>query len=606
MSVAIFGQTIPGVPERERGMTPYELFAYRWNGGLMRILGGDGASIVVDDSLTVVEGSELLSRDMKQTLLDRAFVAGADAAYKETVEELADMLDDPRYKATDPTTGEKVLCFAPVEGGCALVVTPEAYLVTAVMFGGLEACFDLAAELNRRNAEGGIKVDEINIGGGEEGDLPSNLFGDEPPADVPPGGVSCFEPAPPEPPTTGTTFGDVHVATFDALAYNNQSVGEFWVFDNGTVQVQMRLEPAEGSQGASVVTAAAVGVGGHTVSMHPIGETWIDGTETALERGRPFDLGAAELVRSPGHWTIVTVDGTVVEVTDMAGKRDNLIVAIRPSAVSSVGMFGSPDRNPDNDLVTRDGMQLEADIRLNFEVFHATYVDSWRITQEESLLHYGPGESTESFLIEGFPQSLVTVADFPEFERTEAERLCDEVGVTREDLVAACVFDVVVTGEPAFAYHSFLVQATTPGPTVVSGDGGSMVTVGDLTLDMNDPVATWECAVAEGTFFAQGGLRVGDDLYELAFEYSAAAAGETGVERLTVTVFLNGTPHAWMLTWLDVPTGTIDDLAFDGSTLSATGTAYLNDPPDPSLTLFAPIPAGTPLQAFSVQATCDQ
>jgi hypothetical protein len=576
----------------------------------MRILGDEGASVVVDESLTVVEGSELLSRDMKQTLLDQAFQTGADAAYDETVEELDDVfdvLDDERIILLDRASGSKMLCID-IDLPCEFVhVVAEPYLAAAVMFGGLEACFALAVELNRRNAEGGIKVDEINERGREEGDLPFDLFGDEPPADVPPGGVSCFEPEPPEPPMTGTTFGDVHVATFDALGYDNQSVGEFWVFDNGTVQVQMRLEPVEGSQGASIVTAAAVGVGGHTVSMHPIGETWIDGAETALERGRPFDLGAAELLRSPGHWTIVTADGTVVEVSDIVAlTTDALIVTIRPSAVPSVGMFGSADGNPDNDLVTRDGIQLEAHTRFDTEFFHASFVDSWRITQEESLFHYGPGESTESFLIEGFPQSWLTVADLPELERTKADRLCGEVGVTREDLLAACVFDVVVTGDPAFAYQSFLVQATTPGHAEVSGDGGSQVTVGDLTLDMDDPVATWECAVAEGTFFAQGGLREGDDLYELALEYYDPAASEIGEERLTMTVFLNGTPHAWMLSWLDVPTGTIEDLAFDGSTLTATGTAYLNDPPDPSLTLFAPIPAGTPLQAFSVQATCDQ
>jgi len=606
MSVAIFGQTIPGVPQRELGMTPYELFAYRWNVGLMRILGDEGATVVVDESLTVVEGSELLSRDMKQTLLDEAFRTGADAAFDETVEKLDDMIDDPRYVATDPARGSKMLCIDIDLPGEFVHVVAEDYLAAAMMFGGLEACFALAVELNRRNAEGGIKVDEIDQGGREEGDLPLDLFGDEPAADVPPGGVSCFEPEPPEPPMTGTTFGDVHVATFDALGYDNQSVGEFWVFDNGTVQVQMRLEPVEGSQGASIVTAAAVGVGGHTVSMHPIGETWIDGAETALERGRPFDLGAAELLRSPGHWTIVTADGTVVEVSDIVAlTTDALIVTIRPSAVPSVGMFGSADGNPDNDLVTRDGIQLEAHTRFDTEFFHASFVDSWRITEEESLFHYGPGESADNFLIEGFPQSWLTVADLPELERTKAERLCGEVGVTREDLLAACVFDVVVTGDPAFAYQSFLVQATTPGRAVVSGDGGSVVTVGDLTLDMDDPVATWECAVAEGTFFAQGGLRYGDDLYELALEYYEPATSETGDERLTMTVFLNGTPHAWMLSWLDVPTGTFEDLAFDGSTLTATGTAYLNDPPDPTLTLFAPIPAGAPLQAFSVRATCD-
>lgn len=369
----------------------------------------------------------------------------------------------------------------------------EAYLlqVKAHMLAKLAACFEFAAEMNERNEQGGIKFDEFNWDDFyEEVDIYDFEVGGPVATDEPPGPISCTDPEA-DPSPTGTTFGDVHVATFDGLGYDNHAVGEFLVFDNGGIVVQMRLEPVENSQGASIVTAVAIQVDGHSVSLHPIGRTWIDGNEVSLERGIPYPLGSAEILRSSSRWVVATADGTVIHASDnIAGTTDSLVLMIRPSAVPSIGMFGSPDGDPDNDLVTRGGSQIEPHVRFDFETFHTNYIDSWRIAQDESLFHYESGETTDSFLIEGWPHTWMTVAGLEPLQRSEAEQICRDTGVTREDLLLACIFDVGVTGEPGYAYQTFVVQANTPDLTLPSTpvendpDASGVFAIGNLSFDL--------------------------------------------------------------------------------------------------------------------------
>lgn len=73
----ILGQTLPGDPEIEAELTPMELFAYRWDQGLIRVLSDsekEGVASCADYSAQVVEGSTRLSREVKEAFLDEFLI----------------------------------------------------------------------------------------------------------------------------------------------------------------------------------------------------------------------------------------------------------------------------------------------------------------------------------------------------------------------------------------------------------------------------------------------------------------------------------------------------------------------------------------------------
>ena len=629
-SATLFGQTLPGDPSDEAGLDPHQLFAYRWSNGLISVLGSGGPEVIIDDSLTARQGSVLVSREAKEQLLSQV----GDKARQATNDDISDFLEgvQTNVRIFEDESGQwkALACVARAESrGGPTTCTVEVDILPMIYLLGfsseLAACLEAASYLNRRNEQGGIDASKINwaelyiqpppgLQRGQEDSSEATSTttpGSATTKPEPPGPVGCGPP-PPHPPKAGTTFGDVHVATFDGLGYDNHAVGEFLVFDNGRLVVQMRLEPVDLAQGASIVTAVALRTGAHTVSLHPIGQTWIDGVGATLERGESFDLGDAEIVRSPGRWTVATADGTLIEVSDnVAETTDSLVLMIRPSDVPSIGMFGSPDGNPNNDLVSRDGVQLAPETSWDFENFYPTYIDSWRVSQDESLFHYESGQSTESFLIEGWPYTWMTVAGFSESERLGAEEVCRTIGVTRPGLLPACIFDVALTGDPGFAYQSFMVQAGTPEPEIVDSEpepvaGETGLSIGSFTMELGaGSTDSWQCEVSEGRFWARNGVTEGADLYELTVEYLDETNSPTGKERMTITVFQNGAPYAWLVTSTDTPGGSIDSLSFDGSTVTATGMAFLNEPLDPSINLLAPIPQSD-LQPFTLEASCEQ
>ncbi len=68
-----------------------------------------------------------------------------------------------------------------------------------------------------------------------------------------------------------------------------------------------------------------------------------------------------------------------------------------------------------------------------------------------------------------------------------------------------------------------------------------------------------------------------------------------------MVVELNAEPYAWMVTFVEPAPGSIDELSVDGSTLTASGTAYLNDPIDPNLSPFALLPEAKHVPAIPAE-----
>jgi hypothetical protein len=624
----VFGQTLPGDPEAETGLDPLALFAHRWNQGLVRVLGEDGAvTLVIDDTATAVEGSTVYSREVKARKLMAAFQAGARQTIADRV--LPVLLNDDgaaftvngRLRARRTTGTANELCNAV---GCVAVsdtdfeddadsdlgvMTVPSFTTMMALAGGLAACAERAAQLNERNRAAAV----MSTITGLTTDFGRVQCGSQSSAGGP---LDPFLPV-------GTMTGDVHLRTFDGRSYDNQATGEFLVFDDDTTIVQARLEPWPGRDWASIATAFAVAFDGHSVSVDLDGRTLLDGQLAGLPRGEAVGLGSGSVLRWDQGWVIVGSDGTVIKIQDVATA---LLLVVEPATRVATGLLGNLDGDPDNDFVTRDGMQLDGDADGDFEAFYAPggFVDSWRIGADESLFHYEDGETTAGFTIAGFPSRPSSLVEIPLEDVSRAEEVCRQTGVTRDDALEDCVFDVALTGEPSFAYAAFLAQQATPDSVVPpvdeapvdivrpSVEGGSVVAFDDVVIQFGpdppivDPSGVrprWQCTVDETSFFATSSFtETPTRNLAVAIEYLDATRSSTGEARLTVTVTLNNEDYAWALSYDDRFAGM--SIALDAGTLSASGTGYLNEPLDTGLHPIVALPDDATLSKFTLVANC--
>jgi hypothetical protein len=359
------------------------------------------------------------------------------------------------------------------------------------------------------------------------------------------------------------------------------------------------------------------------VSVHTGGNTWIDDEPAQLTRGETIAVDDAELLRWEGGWVLVWPDGTVARVYLRASA---LILVVTPSDRSAVGLLGDNDGNPDNDLVTRSGDQLDADADADFETFYPTYIDSWRITDDESLFHYEPGENTATFTVEGFPATRTDASNLDPDARSDAEDICSTVGVTGDQLFESCVLDVGLTGDTSLAYDTFVIQAsnttsgsggdedTTPvGPSV---DGGSIISFGNLTVEFGEDPPTqdpngvrpkWQCQVTDGSFHATSKFDESPTRkYEVNVEYLDAVASGTGQERFTLIIKRNAVDYAWVVNWVEHFSDAVDTISLERTTLRATGSVFVNDELSPAMSPFAQLPPDADLKPFAMETTCDQ
>lgn len=677
-SLHVFGQTLPGDPEEESGLTAHELFSYRWNQGLVNVLGSeDGPSFVNDQTLRVVEGSTILTRDAKYALVTAFSVMSAIEALEllpfgrewgynepDSAVEVArgdgwlatfnifgapysvrpDFAICLHVVGSDGTVGDRRceyindLDLQPVD------TSPRFVLMTLV---GLLRCAELAGEMYRRNQGAGIPVNEIRSAFGRPPLEPASTTTTDPdlrhPLD-PPDSTDPFDslvpPADPRglcelPRRAGRTagmFGDVHFTTFDQLIIQNQAAGEFLVFDNEVATVQMRTEPWEDSDSVSVATAVAARMGDHTVSIHldtesSSGLTYIDGVLAETDRGEAVAIGGAALSWSGFGWMVVWPDGTELQVfPDTTG-----LVVFVTSDSTSVGMLGGDgDGIAENDRVTRSGavMPFDRSEPTSWEEHYGVYVDSWRITREESLFYYGPGESTETYTLEGFPASYWEVADLDPVVRDEAEAVCVDGGITREDILDACVLDVALTGDPAFAFAAYRVQASIPshasplggsvvGPSLPGTE--DMLVVGDFTFEFGadhrfteGPQAFGGCRfnefIADHLFASTRFTAEDGATMDFRFEYLPPDATGNGKEALEILAQEDGNIVVWaQINWEGVPltAGSIEAISRADNTVSITGTAYLNeDPLFRFSNIYQELPDGARFLPFTLRVTC--
>ncbi|WP_194924196.1 VWD domain-containing protein [Catenulispora pinisilvae] len=263
----------------------------------------------------------------------------------------------------------------------------------------------------------------------------------------------------PEPDFSGASCstGDPHFTTFDGRQYDFQTVGEFVLAKADGIEVQARQAPLFDSRLASVNSAVGLRVGSDRLSF---------AMQDQDQDGIRIQLNGVDIVPStdpltlPGGGTLVVADdgqfetrwpdGTEARIGTMSSWGLSLVVV--PSTTlrgKTQGLLGNYDGDPSNDLVTGAGQVLAdpPDPKLLFGPF----ADSWRVTDTTSLLPYPPGTDTATFTDKTFPDKPVTLADLDPARVAEARALCRALGVTDSPQLEACVLDVALSGQPAFA-----------------------------------------------------------------------------------------------------------------------------------------------------------
>ena len=207
----------------------------------------------------------------------------------------------------------------------------------------------------------------------------------------------------------------------------------------------------------------------------------------------PLTIGSLRIDRAAGGVVITDGTGTVVLVIVEPSQ-----LAVRLTAGGSEeweGILGNANGDPLDDFRTRDGTDLGPEP--DYDVLHGAFADSWRITDDESLLEYGPGETTATFTDAPYPigGSSTSFRDYLTQQLGRAEQAaatCRAAGVLDPTALAQCTMDFQVTGDVAFVQVSQRVDGLERA-AAGSGDGRATGT-GDVGPG---PEATWVASFAD-------------------------------------------------------------------------------------------------------------
>ncbi|XP_070567838.1 sushi domain-containing protein 2-like isoform X2 [Ptychodera flava] len=265
---------------------------------------------------------------------------------------------------------------------------------------------------------------------------------------------NCTDYSPPRP---ATLFGEPHMITLDGLQYTFNGHGEFTLLsvNDRSFVLQGRMVPLE-SNGIATVFKAFAMKGNNTATVH-------------VQRSdrRILDVYIRELDDNDWQmldfeeeifWEIQGVTISRANITDkkvsvifdlgvsteisVVGQAMSLLFLAKPEFKNqTVGLLGTWNDDPDDDLLTPEGNQVPAnsslrDIHYNFGV-------TWAISPEDSLFYYRPGQDVNA---------STDLTYEPIFELPPTNDSSEAASVCGESL--QCLFDYIVTGDQETAMGS--------------------------------------------------------------------------------------------------------------------------------------------------------
>lgn len=257
------------------------------------------------------------------------------------------------------------------------------------------------------------------------------------------GDSKCDPPSPNPPgPPGGGGSGEPHYRTFDGLAYDLQSAGDFPLVETTDQRfaVHVRMVPVHAMTSAQ--SAVGINIDGTIIKYDHRDREWI-----IIDRGRrvPWARASAGPLngivmgeRSQGRIVIVKPGVGIVQVHIFSGHIDVEVNLLGDQTTR--GLLGNQNGSAQDDLIIPDGVDL-------WEWLHTDYAEEIRFTENSRLLPYRDGETALTFAIEGHPNrpARATLAAL------ESARLFCESQDFSEPWFSMCVHDVAITGDQDYA-----------------------------------------------------------------------------------------------------------------------------------------------------------
>ena len=251
---------------------------------------------------------------------------------------------------------------------------------------------------------------------------------------------------------------DPHILTWDRFLYSPQVSGEFLMARSiaGDFELQGRMEEAASDLCPSFAynTAVAFRWGAHRMAIY-FGEDdrriVVDGTvlgtalrEMTLEDGSTIERKKVQF--GDDAYLLRTASGPMLFVRVAHAHLQYSLLLPDPMA-DMLGLFGTMNGDALDELQDPSGVVFSSP--LSYLALADLVVRPWQITDAESLFDYRPGQSTATFTRDDFPSALLTSEVVPEPERSEANDLCRDAGVTDPFALQTCVIDVACA-DPGF------------------------------------------------------------------------------------------------------------------------------------------------------------
>jgi hypothetical protein len=276
--------------------------------------------------------------------------------------------------------------------------------------------------------------------------------------------------------TYGRSYGDPHLKSYDRATYSFQTVGEFILSKNtnGLFEVQTRQRAQDDN--FSLNAAVAMNVAGDRLCFYAADKPDdIQNTPLRLNgmpiqlQGRSYYLPHGGVVRLDGrNYTIAwpTGETTVVDVrTSGARGFVNVTVGVFDCDRNLYeGLLGNNNGFSDDDFNTRSNMPRPNNIAAlsiasayafdsrqasqvnnlaeqEFQAYLAkSFAEDWRVTDQNTLFDYRPGNTTASYTDRSFPRIYMNVSQMNAQNREQARQRCLQMGVPSDEM-GGCIFD---------------------------------------------------------------------------------------------------------------------------------------------------------------------
>lgn len=258
---------------------------------------------------------------------------------------------------------------------------------------------------------------------------------------------------PPPPAKGGKVSGDPHVYSLDRTRFDFQGAGEYALAHSEKADVEMQVRFSSVNDSVSVTKMLAIRSGGHRVVFTAGAEAdtiMVDTQTMKLDDGAIYISESVSLHRVGGRKYLMQIGETQLWVA-VSSNLVNLTLEPDPATKGTwQGLLGDFDGVAENDFRTREGKAFSK-VDMTREILYGEFGNSWRLSQSESFLVYGEGETTATFTDKDFPLKHRSIADFSKEQFQKARAVCIAKGVTSGEALRNCIYDVGITDSEDYA-----------------------------------------------------------------------------------------------------------------------------------------------------------